>query len=310
MSILYTINNNLSILLYKIALFNLLVYFLAFMCYIDSMFGKDIKIEDLVLERLGEGPQEISDLIVFLREKRSGTTKQAVYKALRGLRAHELIVQTRGEVALSSLWLKKLSDFVQQAQLNYRINDQPSVDFLSLKNGEKITYWFKTFEATDMFWAHAFDILSDIMPLAEAIYLYNPHEWFLLARPESEIFLFNRLKSSGRKLLVMAGNRDTLDIEAGKYFDGETLRYFASPDKIFPKQNYYVNVFNDYLIEVWLDVKVSVSIDQFYKTTKILDNLAKEKLLEIIKQKGRNKLVIYRNERKASKIKNIFKKIF
>lgn len=274
------------------------------------MFGKDNNIEDLVLEQLGEGPQEIPDLIVLLSEKRPGTTKQAVYKTLRSLRAHELIVQSRGEVALSSLWLKKLAEFVQKTQKSYRINDQPSVDFLGLINGEKITYWFKSFEATDMFWAHAFDILTDIMPSSEAIYLYNPHEWFLLARPESELFLFNRLKSAGKKLFVIAGNREMLDIEAGKYFDNEILRYYASPEALFPKQNYYVNILNDFLIEVWLDEKTSSDIDNFYKTTKVFDNLAKEKLLEIIKQKGRNKLVIYRNERKSAKVKNMFKKIF
>lgn len=274
------------------------------------MFGKDINIEDLVLEKLGEGPQEIPDLIAFLSGKRPGTTKQAVYKALRGLRAHELIVQTRGEVALSSLWLKKLAYFVQTTQKNYRINDQPSVDFLGLKNGEKITYWFNSFEATDMFWAHAFDILSDIMPSSEPIYLYNPHEWFLLARPESELFLFNKLKSTGKKLFVIAGNREVLDIEVGKYFDNEVLRYYASPEVIFPKHNYYVNILNDFLIEVWLDEKTSSDINNFYKVTKTFDITAKDKLLEIIKQKGRNKLVIYRNERKANKIRNMFKRVF
>lgn len=274
------------------------------------MFSKDSYLDDLILERLGDGPQAIPDLIAALAQIRPSTTKQAVYKALRGLRAAELIVQTRGEAALSSVWLKKLSGFIQNAQKNYRLDDTPSVDFLSLKNGEKITYWFKTFEATDMFWAHAFDILSDIIPPAEAIYLYNPHEWFLLARPESELFLFNRLKTIGKKLYVLAGHRDPLDVAAQQYFDGTILNYYASPEEIFPKPNYYLNIFNDYLIEVWLDPKVAAAIDAFYSCHNVLDETAKQELLEITKQKGRNKLVIYRNERKADKLRRIFKKIF
>lgn len=274
------------------------------------MFTKGQKIEDIIIECLVSGPQETASLLEAINVKRSGTTKQAVYKALRHLRSDEVVVQTRGEVALSSIWLKKLADFTEQARLNYSMNDQPSLDFLALKNGEKIVYWFKSFEATDIFWGHAFDILLDNTPKSAPVFIYNPHEWFLLARPESEIFLFNRFKTINRKLFLIAGNRDALDVDAAKYFDNETTSYYASPEVLFEKSNYYVNVFNDYLIEVLLDPKVSELIDQFYKKTTSLTDAAKSELLDIIKRKGRNKLVIYRNERKAQKINNIFKKIF
>ncbi len=274
------------------------------------MFSKDQKIEDLIIEALVSGPQETASLLEAINAKRAGTTKQAVYKALRHLRSDEVIIQTRGEVALSSLWLKKLATFTEQARLNYSMNDQPSLDFLALKNGEKIVYWFKSFEATDIFWGHAFDILIDKTPKSTPVCIYNPQEWFLLARPETETFLFNRFKTIDRKLFLIAGNRDALDIEAQKYFDGEITNYYASPKSLFEKNNYNVNIFNDYLIEVWLDPKISELIDQFYKKTTLLTDVAKNDLLDIIKRKGRNKLVIYRNERKAQKVRNMFKKVF
>ncbi len=274
------------------------------------MFTKDQRIEDLIIECLVSGPQETASLLEAINAKRTGTTKQAVYKALRQLRADEVIIQTRGEVALSSLWLKKLATFTEQARLNYSMNDQPSLDFLALKNGEKIVYWFKSFEATDIFWGHAFDILLDNTPKSAPVFIYNPHEWFLLARPETETFLFNRFKAIGRKLFLIAGNRDALDIESSKYFDNETTNYHPSPEPLFEKNNYNVNIFNDYLIEVWLDPKISNLIDQFYKKHSTLTDDAKNELLTIIKQRGRNKLVIYRNERKARKLGNMFKKVF
>ncbi len=274
------------------------------------MFPKALKIEDLILQVLENGEENTKSLIEKIRISRPNTSKQAIYKALKKMRQDEIIVQTREQAALSDVWLKKLMDFIERAQLNYKTTVNPGINFLNLKQGEKMTYTFKTFEATDMFWAHAFGVLSEVMPESVPLYLYNPHEWFLLARPDSEVFLFEGLKKTGKQLFVMAGNKDPLDLYAAKYFDGKTLQYYATDNSPFPKSNYYVNVFGDFLIEVWLDEKTTEAIDAFYKNTKMLDEEAKRNLLEIIARKGRNKLVINRNKRKADKIRNIFKRYF
>lgn len=274
------------------------------------MFPKDPKVEDLILEALTEGQQNTVALIEKIKVKRPQTTKQAVYKALRVLKENETIVQTREEVSLSSVWLKRLADFTERAELNYKSIDRPSIDFLGLKQGEKMSYSFSTFESTDMFWAHAFDVLADVLPVSSPIFLYNPHEWFLLARPESEVYLFNRTAEHGKKLFLIAGNNDPLDKYVTKYFDGEAKQYYASPEALFPKKNYYCNVFDDFLIEVWLDPNVSEKIDSLYKCTKEFDENIKAKLLDTIRQKGKNKLVITRNKRKADGVKRMFKEYF
>ncbi len=274
------------------------------------MFPKVPKIEDLILQVLEHGAEDSKVLIEKIRVARPNTSKQAVYKALKKMRSDEVIVQTREQAALSVVWLKKLADFIERAELNYKTTVNPGTNFLNLKQGEKMSYTFKTFEATDMFWVHAFGILSEMLPHTVPLFLYNPHEWFLLARPESETFLFEGLKKAGKQVFVMAGNKDPLDVYAAKYFDGKILQYFATSTPPFPKSNYYVNVFGDFLIEVWLDEKTSELIDGFYKETKLFDENAKNNLLKIIARKGRNKLVINRNKRKADKIRNIFKKYF
>ncbi len=274
------------------------------------MFSKDPKIEDLILDVLSDGQQSTLALIDKIREKRPQTTKQAVYQALRVLKANETIVQSREEVSLSSVWLKRLADFTEKAELNYKQKERPSTNFLGLKQGEKISYTFKTFEATDMFWAHAFDVLADVTMQTSPIFLYNPHEWFLLARPESEIYLFDHTVKNGRKMFLMIGNNDPLDMYVSKFFDGEKKNYYASPKALFLKNNYYLNVLDDFLIEVWLDPKVSAEIDYVYKHTKIFDENIKAKILEIIKKRGKNKLIITRNKRKADQVKRMFKEYF
>lgn len=274
------------------------------------MFPKTPKIEDLILEILSNGPQQATTLIEQIKEKRPKTTKQSVYKSLRNLKKDEIIVQTRGHVALSGVWLKKLAAFTEKTKYNYQTENNPSIDFIGLEQGEKISYTFKTFEATDMFWAHTFSVLSDTTPQSSPIFLYNPHEWFLLARPESEVFLFEGLKKIERKLFVIAGHRDPLDLYVEKYFDQKTINYFASPTTLFPKSNYYVNILGDFLIEAWLDPEVSEQINLFYKNTKIFDEQVKNKLLKIVQQNGKNKLTITRNKRKADTIRRLFGKMF
>ena len=274
------------------------------------MFPKDPKVEDLILDILSTGAHNTLDLIAKIKHKRPQTTKQAVYKSLRVLKENETIVQSREEVSLSSVWLKRLMDFTEKAEINYKKSERPSINFLNLMQGEKISYTFKTFEATDMFWAHAFDVLADVTPASPA-FLYNPHEWFLLARPESEVYLFDRTtEKSGKKLFVFVDNKDPLDVYASKYFDGKAKNYYASREHLFPKNNYYFNIFDDFIIEVWLDQKVSDKIDELYKKTKVFNENIKAELLDIIRQKGKNKLVITRNKRKADQMKRMFKEYF
>lgn len=274
------------------------------------MFSKDPKIEELIIEFLSEGQQNTLVLIEKIRERRPNTSKQAVYKALKVLRENENIVQNREEVALSSLWLKRLMEFTEKAELNYKRTDRPSINFLGLKEGEKISYTFKTFEATDMFWAHAFDVLAGTMPANSSVFLYNPHEWFLLARPESEVYLFDSTVKDGRRIFLIVGNNDALDMYVSRFFDNERKNYYASPKELFPKSNYNINILGDFLIEVWLDPEISAEIDHLYKNKKAFDESIKAQLLEIIRRKGKNKLVITRNKRKADRVRRIFKEYF
>lgn len=264
-------------------------------------------VEDLIISKLRSGPTETGELIVYIQTVRPGITKQAIYKSLRILRKEEVVVQTERDIMLSDVWLAKLSDFFESVKLGYGTKN-PSLDFLQLKQGERISYMFRSFEATDIFWGHAFSILSNFVSL-ESVFIYNPHEWFLLARPESEVFLFNNLTKNNRKLCVVSGGATELDKSVTKYFKGPSERYIISPD-FFKKPNYYVNLFGDFVIEVWLDKEVSTAIDKFYLETKVFDEVAKSRLLEIIRTRGRSRLVIAKNARKSAKIKRMFVKKF
>lgn len=279
-------------------------------CYAYWVIYKPKTVEESTLFLLQKGSLRTTELLGKIQELRPGTTKQGFYLALRKLKGEETIVLYGKRVSLSHIWIGRMSDYFARAKRAYEVTEIPSEDFLQLADGEKISYSFKTPAHTDMFWGHAFGILADITKKEEPICLYNPHEWFMLARHESERILFDEIKEKGKQLFLISGNRDPLDRFITTEFDENLSQYYMSEKPLFEKNNYYLNIFGDFLVEVWLDPHVSNEIDKFYKETTSFDEAAKEKIKKIVEGKGKNKFVISRNHRKAEKLKRIFKKYF
>lgn len=76
-------------------------------------------------------------------------------------------------------------------------------------------------------------------------------------------------------------------------------------------ENYYVNCFEDILIEVWLDKKIAFDIDVVYQNTSLSDQEAKLKVDLILERRNlKNKMRISRNAEKVEKIRKIFRKYF
>ncbi len=233
-----------------------------------------------------------------------------MYQVLRKLKQEEVVVLRSKRVSLSHVWINKMADYFATAKRIYTMDEKPSEDFLQLRDGDKISYTFKNPAFTDMFWGHAMSILTEVAHPKEPVYIYNPHEWFLLARKESEKEIFDLIKKNNRQLFVAVGNRDALDRLIAKEFDGKIQQYYMSEKFLFPKNNYYLNVFGDFLIEVWLDQKTSQSIDRYYKNTEKYAEESGKILMDIIQGRGKNKLTISCNAKKAGRMKRMLNKYF
>lgn len=272
------------------------------------MFNKSKSIEDTIIENLSKGPLYTVDLLFKINTPTQRVTKQGFYKILKSLLKNEVVVVRKKIVSLSHVWILGMDNFVQYAKKSYSIETQGE-DFLLLKDGEKVSYTFKSPEQTDMFWGHAFSVLVETTQ-EKNICLFNPHEWFLVARNESELVLFKDLIQRNKNLFVLNGNKKLIDIYVKKYFNGLSSQYFTIENSPFEKSNYYVNIFGDFIIEAWLDEKVSQKIDDWYTKHGVVSEDAVGELKRIVSEKGRNKFSISKNHRKAEKIRNIFKKYF
>ncbi len=254
----------------------------------------------------------IVDLIGELRKTRPKLSKQAVYQIIRSLKKSEIVIVASKQVSLSSIWIDRMHEFFTIAKYAYEGSTQGNISgesFLNLEDGDSISYLFKNPNATDVFWAHTFNILMGIMPAHEPIYLYNPHQWFLLARQESETLLLKQAEQNGHPWYQYIAHKTSLDDFTKSFFKKPNLAHTQA--KHYFKENYYVNIFGDFLIEVVLDPKTEQAINNFYQVHTEWNNTAKSEITKIISHmKGRNKLTISRNAKKAGKIKRMLGKYF
>lgn len=264
--------------------------------------------EETIISSLSQKSLNGELLLKQTQTIKPGFTKQALYVILRRLLAQEVVVKHGKQYSLSNVWLGKMSNFFSLAQERYG-TERKGADFLMLNDGDKISYNFKDLNETDGFWGHAFDVLAEMMPPTEPIYLYNPHEWFLFARQENELHLFNKLKNDKRQLWLTVGHSDPLDIFAKQYFDGTYLQYHIPEKSLFDKEYYYLNIFGTYIIEAYADIDTAIQIDQFYKSTPEWNDTVKKQLQSIVTN-GKTKLTISKNERKAKKLKKMMGEYF
>lgn len=270
-------------------------------------FNHPQSIEEIIIDKLAGNAASGAQLLESARGIKQTLTKQALYVVLRRLIAEEVIVKHGTMFSLSNVWLGKMTEFFNRAQERYGVRTE-GVDFLNLQDGDKISYAFKSPHEADRFWGHAFDVLAD-MHGKEPVYIYNPHEWFIFARQESELHLFNKIKDTKHQLWLTVGSRDPLDVYAKQFFDGTYLQYHMLEQPLFEKGNYYLNIFGDYIIEATIDDAITAQVEELYKTTPAFDDTVIPTLQKLV-SKGKTKLTISKNARKAQKLKKLFEPHF
>ena len=267
------------------------------------------KIEELIVANLKKRPVVTTKLVVDIASQRRHTTKQAVYAALRQMKAREEIVSYRGTSALNVTWLNRLAGFVAAAKGAYVGLEASEDELAALSPGDSITYYFRNPLKADVFWTHAYYLFMEQAPPGEPVYLYNPHEWFLLARKQNELEVIRTTIASGRKFLVLCGSRTPLDKYVRHSFDGEKSQYHMLERPRFPA-NYYLNVFGEILLEVWLDRKTTANLEAFYRSTVEWNQAAEARLTAIVNQGRRLRIRVSHNGMKAEVFKRLCHKFF
>jgi hypothetical protein len=272
--------------------------------------GKD-NIRNLIIDLLSGGSLKTTSLIKKIKSIKSGTTKQAVYLALRNLIREEIVVKYSRKVMLNQIWVNQLNEFANKVDKNYLENykgGKTKNELEKMAEGDKVIYLFKNLNLFDTFWNHIFSMIIKKTNTLAPLYLYNPHEWTLLAREKSEKYMYQWIGRKRPKTCYAIGGNTYLDKLVRENYSSEAIE-FSIGDKMSFKDNYYLAIIENYLIETSLDEKLAHKIDAVYNKLED-EKLAAEKIKEITSGKSRFKIAVSINSEKAAKLKKKFEKIF
>ncbi|MDD5068325.1 MAG: hypothetical protein PHS53_01380 [Candidatus Pacebacteria bacterium] len=269
-------------------------------------FLKPHKIEDLIMSLLTQGERSTSALLGEIRGIRK-TTKQGFYASLRKLKEEDVILIYKKRVSLNTVWIKKMKDTFNAVSKTYTI-EQDSFDVLSLQDKESLTYSFSTIKNLDTFWGHSQNILLHNTNPDDAIYVFDPHYWFYIARKETETSLLKEIVENKRQFLINVGGDTPLDKIIKSDFNNDYLQY--SHKKVFEKENYYITVVGDYISEVFLDEKTAQRIDDLYKSAETINDHVIATLKSRLLAKVKSKIKISKNKARAERLKKMLGKDF
>lgn len=260
-----------------------------------------------IIAELGKGSARGPELMERLDHKDQHYTKQALYSALRQLKKEDVVVSQRGEFALNTTWILKLQSFASEAGRQYGAIETAG-DILNLAQGESVTYAFTNSRTLDAFWGHAQNILLTHTSPNDAVYAFDPHYWFLIAREDTETTLLRHITSNNRQFLMAVGGDTPLDKELTRHFDGTSLQYTYAP--LFKSATEYVSVVGTYIVTVTLDQKIADQVEHIFQTVTRPTQDAITQLQSLLELRSRNKIKISNNPRRAALIKAKFKKYF
>ena len=270
----------------------------------------DQKIESIIVESLRKGACTTHELIDTVSKIRGTTTKQAVYAALRQLTDDEIVIKRGKVVLLNSLWLSKLWKFAVEGKESLGAETHQYEPVLALEEGDVVTYSFRNLDLLDRYWAHIFELLLDHQPQHEPVYLYNPHEWFLVARVASESQLFQKINDEQRLVLFTIGGKTKIDHAIARKWRSNHIKFSCGLNPLKVSERTYINVFGDTILEVKLDAEAASAIEEWYDTYDRVTGAREEELQRIITRRGRTRMKVYRNAKKAKQLRKKLAKNF
>jgi hypothetical protein len=263
-------------------------------------------IEDIVVEILAKSPYiKGPDLVIKINEIRPKTSKQAIYTALKFLLENEVVAKVGSEYFISRLWLNKLSKLFE-TQKEKEISEDA---IFNLKEGESISYYFPNLLTCDTYWGHIVNILIDWVPGNCPIFIWNPHNFFIVGRNEIEKDIFKAFERKNKYGFYITRGKTELDVNFKKTWTSKFVS-INTDDVISFNDFYYLNIFGDLIVEVFLNKQLVSDIDVFYSKNHEITLENKLFFKSILEKKHSVRMKISRNKSKAAKLRKKMSKNF
>ncbi len=134
--------------------------------------------------------------------------------------------------------------------------------------------------------------------------------WFAYRGIEDGLSSLDNYYETDRYFFLAIGNNTKLNKQARERIKALNSQCCLLDKTLFKKGNYHVNVFGDFIFDIWLDENLMREIEKLYKKETKLDVKTLKKIQTIANKKGKNKLVLSRNKKRAEKLRKKIKKYF
>lgn len=248
-------------------------------------------VEDIIIEIIATSPYiKGPDLILATKQRRIGTAKQTIYTALQNLITNEIVSKVDNAYFISRIWLNKMNTLFKTTR------DTDAV--LELKEGDFITYSFPSLLSCDIYWAHILNLLLDGFPKNSPVFIWNPHEWFIIGRRSVEVEFLNKFNRQNIHAFFVTRETSQLDKEFKNHWNRDYLSIHTD-NKISLKDNYYITIFGDLIIEVFITEAFARKIEGFYQKHQKVTNTVIKDFERIVAEKQRVRMKISKNSKKA-----------
>jgi hypothetical protein len=201
---------------------------------------KDLR--NSIIDRLLPGSQTTGTLIINITNE-TGASVQGVYKALRDLKRADIVTIHNKMVSLSLIWIAKEKSKLSFAEYSYHAGKD--IEHKLSKEGNKLTFSFKTLSDLDLFWTHAYTIFAKKTSTAHPRYMIIPHDFFLYARTETDSFWMKENITENvitRLVVTHTLPIDKIAVKTRAGFKNHPFEYMFADNPLNQKSNINYNI--------------------------------------------------------------------
>lgn len=253
-------------------------------------------VESNLLEFLLDRPATAVELLLLVQKGKPKTPKQTVYQGIRKLLKKDIVVVHKKVVSLNKLWI---SDIKERFEKVSSFCDP----LLSIPEGKSIYQEFPNLSLAVSHWSHTGLVLGEQVPENVPLVFWNPHHFFFITNTQSEQRFFFNLQKQGKTILVTTGNITALDKLIRKSETNNlTFRMNLEETSTF-SNTYYLDVYDDFIVETFLEQELADKIDAWFLTTKTVTEKSRKSLLELFTKDYIITQKVSRSNKRAQKLR-------
>lgn len=257
------------------------------------------RVDESIVSMLREKELKGKELRIRLASKGIRISSQAVYNALKKLIGEEVILKKGTLYSLNYVWLKRINQFSQLPEVRSTL-----LDLQNMQEGDKDSYEFNNLNRAAIFWMHIHQILLDSLQPKQIAVLYSANEWTSIIRKPEDLEWAKTAIKADKLTLFAIGQKNKHNSTYKAVQTSGNLQISVGNTFDFPA-GYYLNVFNDYVVEFVMLDSVGKKLNQIFNESSDGDQLI-QKVIDSGLYTCKVKITIRKNHNLAKKL---FKRI-